>query len=67
MAYQIILRVGFIGWQKTRQLIGFKREQKKYAVYQEYKIPESLQKDDLSLNDGIQDSMLKMILACCHP
>lgn len=61
------------GWifrvAKNKAINWVKREQKKYAVYQAYQIPENLSRaeDDISLTDEIQDSMLEMIFTCCHP
>ncbi|MCG8331112.1 MAG: sigma-70 family RNA polymerase sigma factor [Chitinophagales bacterium] len=54
---------------KNKAINWIKREQKKYAVYQAYEMPRDFKqtKDELSLDNEIQDSMLQMIFTCCHP
>lgn len=60
------------GWifkvARNKAINWVKREQKKNAVYQKFKYPDSLASpDEFSLNNDIQDSQLQMIFACCHP
>lgn len=54
---------------KNKSINWIKREQSKYAVYQRFKSDDALVEapEGLFLNDEIQDSMLKMIFACCQP
>ena len=58
------------GWiyrvAKNKAINWVKREQKKHEVYREVEIPEALTSDEISTNYSFQDSMLNMILACCH-
>ncbi|MEP1096891.1 MAG: sigma factor [Cyclobacteriaceae bacterium] len=61
------------GWiftvAKNKSLNWIKREQSKYAVFQKVKSDDAFveEPENLYLNDEIQDSMLKMIFACCQP